>query len=450
MLRGENTQLRQCEENRKADMQSLEAVYKRQKDADALHYQNLVARTDRTAAQHTQTISRLQRDVYVWRRKFDEGCVRTPEAETLDIRLDEMTKANKALMDADAKKNEKISRLEAQLEAAALLANQITPSPADVKSTIADRDHHPEHEYAQLQAACQENEQLRQETQALRQQIQDLCQVKSAMYEEGSRLVQENHNLTEQCQDLSVKLNTLAQQGVEDGEVKATTQIEHDALKREVARLEAIRVQYEGETTEEKEKLEVEKTALRHQAEEWVNDREKVLSQQFAIELDQARAQIHAELEAKFVQRQEALQGEKEQLEQALQREKQACQLESAAKTTYFKGQQLAEKNAEANCKELRWFKDAHPKLTELYKSVRSEVQKLRKENAKLQGKPANDAKSEGRQRQAAQDAGISPSRRTRKDVLPEGSQGSRSDRVDAASPLQHAARAPRPDGNKR
>lgn len=87
LLRGENTHLRQCEENRKADMQSLEAVYKRQKDADALHYQNLVARTDRTTAHCTQTINRLQRDFYVWRRKFDEACVRNPEAETLGIRL---------------------------------------------------------------------------------------------------------------------------------------------------------------------------------------------------------------------------------------------------------------------------------------------------------------------------------------------------------------------------
>lgn len=384
-LRRENARLRACEENRLKDFSYLEAKSKAQLERSAANYRRLAVEADRatnrTATRHAHHVSQLEGDAMGWRRKYENLRDQNPEAETFDIRLDEMTAANKALMDENTRKNEQISRLEAQLQAAVLLKNQLPPSSATVTSNIADRDQLQEHEKAQLQADSQEKDELRQEIQALRKQNLDLCEVKSAMWEEGTRLAGEKQALTEQCQDLSAKLNTLSQQGGENDDVKAT-QLQHDALKREVARLEAMRVQYEGETTVESETPLVEKKALR-QAEEWVNDREKVLSSQFQTELDQARAQLRADIEAEFVQKQEALRGVKEELEQALQREKQGCQLEAAAKETYFQGQKRAEAGCKKAADELKRFKKHHPQLVEVVKQLRKENQELKKEVAK-------------------------------------------------------------------
>ncbi|KAJ5354520.1 hypothetical protein N7541_005564 [Penicillium brevicompactum] len=428
-LRGENAQLRNSEASRvKAiDRFKEEQYLLRSKELSAYQHQVLTFRE--MANSYREDERRLITDASKWRRLYDELRAKNPGEETFDVRLTELTTANQALADENAGMKQDICRLQSQLEAALLPKD---PSVATDNSTIADRDQLQEQKNAQLQATCQENVNLRQEVQNLRAENQDLSQRNSAMLAEGISLFnsqetlkgeyqgltrrletlsqqgQENQSLRVECADLSSKLATLSQQSALSQQVAATSRNELDALKREVARLQALEVEHEGETTEMKKASEAEMVALRRQAFDWsrtkLEEQEKALRAEFAAQLTQtsrARGPVGAQatVEAELEQQVKNLREEKETLKQQLAAAEFSSKTQAELAKMHHQGQVRAEGDAQDSVKKF-WMLDEklktvndqhkhlqtmHDDLSQLYLSTKRERDAMRTEISKLQ-----------------------------------------------------------------
>lgn len=279
-------------------------------------------------------------------------------------------------------------------------------------ATIADRDQLKEHEYAQLQAVSQENDRLRQEVQNLRTANQTLDQRNSAMYEEGTALLndnqalrvqqqelvsqletlsqqsQENQSLEARCQDLSSQLATLSQQSASSQQVSAAFQIEHDALKREVARLHAMEAEHEGETTERRKTSEAEMEDLRRQASAWtrtkLEEQEKALRAEFGAQTTltpQARGPVGAQttMDAELAQEVKTLREEKETLKQQLTSAEFAVKTQADVAKMAHDGQVRAEGDAQDTVKRYWELDEQHKKLNDEHKHLQGMHSELSK-----------------------------------------------------------------------
>lgn len=354
----------------------------------------------------------LRQEALKWKGQYD-FVYRNLGVAAMDEQLKELTAAKEALMDAVTQKDDQIRSLEAQLEAAGHRKDPLSPSVATANSTIADRDRLTEHTNAQLLESRQETDRLAHDNETLRQEIQELNALKSAMWTEGSRLVQVNQELSKQCQDLSSTVDTLSQQGEDNKTLTAkcadlssalaalsqqgqsgeqvadATQGEHVRLEREVARLTAINVDIEGKLKEQVESREAAMAALRREAKEWIEEREKTLSSKFAAELDEARGSLPAEprisVNADLEQVVQTLQEEKEKLEFEVSSLTEAREQEETAKTGYFEAALEAESNCEEAVRRFNTLNDEHEKLRENHDALSKLYLEFKGKNGILQ-----------------------------------------------------------------